>query len=301
MYYPFYLTMGTKVRKPYVKVKQKQVYDKKTREKVLNTIKDYYTGLKISDTVRNIPINQDLYRIYFKRNEEYIDRIYEKYNMKRYYDKWEFMKSKEAYELTDKQKEALWIEYEYRDKLIRTGQYDEYRIELFRDNYLKGMRRLGATEKEIETLRSMSLEQWDLLQDIPQPSKDNAKDKILPPLGLFNYNDSSYLSKVREDLQLLLKEQFNIEYEYEDISIISKALKHSKTLLGSMDKLTEDEYESYNEVEKYNYMITHVPDSKIKVSKPDRYGHTHFYIKGVGSETGKNSQLIKDIIKAKGK
>ena len=68
-----------------------------------------------------------------------------------------------------------------------------------------------------------------------------------------------------------------------------------------MDKLTEEEFNDMNELEKYTYMITHVQDKKLKESKPDSTGTTHWYIRGIGSELGKNSQLIKDIAKAKGK
>lgn len=263
----------------------------------MSSIKDYYTGLKVSENIRHIEVNEIKYKMYKYRNDDYINSIYQKYNIKRYEDKVDFMKSKETYEMTENQKEALWIEYEHRDKLIRTGQYDDYRIELFRDNYLKGLRRLGASEKEIELLRSLSIEQWNELQELPQAEKDNIKDKQLPPLGLFNYNDKNYLYSVRNDIGLLLEERFGIKYEYEDDSLIKQSNKYLKTLVPKSElKFINDE----NELTTYNDMLIHTDRKKLIESKPDSFGNTHYYIKGIGSEKGKNSQLIKDILKAKG-
>ena len=260
------------------------------RAKVLNSIKDYYGGLKISENVHNIKLNMRK----FWYNDQHlwesdIKKVYEKYNIAYYANKGDFMKAKEPLELTEVQKETLWQDYEYRHKLIVSGQYDEYRINLFKENYIKGMRRLGASEQEIEILQGMSSSQWDLLQDIPQPSKDNIKDTKLPPLGLFNYDDASMLSKVRKDIAELLKDEFNIDYTWDDDSSIRKSLKYLPRLIRPEDR--DDLIDSDNEIEVYTDMIRHVPFEKLKQNKKGMY-----YIRGVGSEQGKNSQLIKDIL-----
>lgn len=252
----------------------------------------------MSKSIRNIEVDEDKWKRYKYRNEDYINMIYNKYSIKRYEFKEDFMNSKDVYELTDRQKEALWEDYRHRDKLIRTGQYDDYRMSIFRDNYIRGLRRLGASEKELDILQSMDLSQWSELQSIPEPSKDSAKDRQLPPLGLFNYNDVSYLQSVREDLSRLLKERFNIDYTYDDESVISKSLKYANKLVREDDiEYIEDEDD---DISKYNQMLIHTDTDKLIKTKPNKYGESHYYIRGIGSEVGKNSELIKDILKVKG-
>ena len=270
-----------------------------TRSKVLNSIKDYYSGLKISDDIRKIPLSMNKY---FKRDMKLSTRdikdIYEKYNIVYYGSKQEYMNSKEAYELTDAQKKVLWEDYEYRHKLIISGQYEDYRTELFRDNYIKAMRRIGASEKEIQILENIPINQWSLMEITPNVEKDNLRDKLLPPLGLFHYDDKSFLSEVRNDIQKLLKDKFDIDYTWDEDSVISKSMKYLKKLVPYEDR--EDLITDGDEVELYTDMIRHVPFSKFKKTKPDKNGDVHYYIPGVGSEKGKNSQLIKDILKEYG-
>ena len=270
-----------------------------TRAKVLNSIKDYYTGLKISDNIHKIKVNMTKY---WKRDanlwESDIKAIYDKYNIVYYKSKEEYMLSKEEYELTDKQKQTLWEDYEHRHKLIVSGQYEDYRAELFRDNYIKAMRRIGAGEKEIQILQDIPLSQWGLLEITPQAQKDNARDKQLPPLGTFSYNDKSLLAEVRKDLKVVLKEQLDVDYEWDEESNIKKSLKYIKALIKPEDR--DDLLQEGNEIELYTDMIRHVPFEKLKKTKPSKNDAGHYYIRGVGSETGKNSQLIKDILKEYG-
>lgn len=269
------------------------------RSQVLNNIKDYYSGLKISDDISKIPLSINRY---FKRDMHLgtrdVKNIYAKYNIVYYGSKEEFMRSKEPYKLKAEEREVLWKDYEHRHKLIISGQYEEYRTKLFRDNYLNAMRRIGASEKEIQILENISLEDWSLMEITPNVEKDNLRDKLLPPLGLFHYDDKSFLSEVRNDIQKLLKDKFDIDYTWDEDTIISKSMKYLKKLVPYEDR--EDLLTEGDEVQLYTDMIRHVPFSKFKKTKPDKNGEIHYYIPGVGSEKGKNSQLIKDILKEYG-
>lgn len=266
------------------------------KKEVLDTIKDYYAGLKMSENIRKIPLNMNKY---WKRDQQLyssdIKEIYDKYGIAYYKNKAEFDSAKEVYDLTTSQKEELWNDYQYRHKLIISGQYEDYRINVFKENYIKGMRRLGASETEIDVLSKLTTSQWEFLATLPDANKNNIKDKRLPPLGLFNYDDKSYLAKVREDLSILLKEQFDVEYKYDDEDVLIKHIKKLWNIIEPEDK--DDIIESTNEEEVYVDLIRHVPFYKLKETKPDKYGRTHYYIRGVGSEKGKNSKLITDILK----
>lgn len=290
-----FLTPPKKPKPREVPLKADLVHDRERRERVLSTIKDYYLVYKPSEKIRNMEVRRNILRVAINHREEYekyADTIYKKYNITKFNTREEFMEHLEPMFLSDTQKRALWAEYRHRHDLILTGQYDEWRQEQFKENYIEGMRKLGATQKEIDILTSISPEQFEQLSNIPNTNKDSIKDKALPELGLFNYDDKSTLYEVRKQLKVLLSRELGIEYEYDDSIKVDKV----KALLKVEDRRDVD---TTNELTEYWSSIRAFPEYRIKLSKPDKNGNQHYYIPFLGSEYGKNAEIVRDILHEK--
>lgn len=246
---------------------QKDMLSKDKREKVLGTIKDYYGGFVISKVVRDTPVNEKVYEKKTKFGihdelETYVKEIHEKFSIPYYKGRNDFINKKLDMQFSDAQLEALWIEYEHREKLIVTGQYEKIRLDMFRQNYIKGMERLGMSKAEIEHFKKLTDKQLDELIMYPRVEKGSEKSTYLPQLGLFNYDDKESLSRVRADL----------EEAYEAVGL---------------ETLQDENFDRYK-----NY--------KVKLSKPNKKGEQHYYIPFVGSETGRNADLVRDILEYQG-
>lgn len=246
---------------------QKDMSSKEKRTKVLQTLKEYYGGYVISDVVRDMPVNMKLYEQKTKFGihnelEDYVKEMHKKFKIPYYTGRADFVNKKLAMQFTDAQIEALWVEYEHREKLIVTGQYEKLRLDLFRKNYIKGMERLGMSKAEIEHFKKLTDEQLDELIYYPDLRKDSAKKRYLPELGNFTYDDISSLENTRQELELAYK-------------------------VVGIETLEDEMFNRYK-----NY--------KVKLSKPNKKGEQHYYIPFVGSETGRNADLVRDILEYQG-
>lgn len=284
------------------------LYNKKLRDKVLSSIKEYYGTQVISESVRNITVDRKLY----ERRSKFLDaseikQLYEEYNLKYYTGKKQFYASKEGLNMTDQQIEALWIEYEHREKLIISGQYQEFRDELFRQNYIKGLRKLGATDKEIQYFEKLSHQEILKLTNEGGANKENTSKNLLPELGLFNYNDINSIFTIRNDIQKVFKEYLNIDYEWEERKYdrLCKLFK-PKTFNKYTSEIESEIDDTIEDVQSHVYysLIEKLSPDRIRETKPDRKGRTHYYIRGFGSQVGKNKDIVDDIVsyfKIKGK
>lgn len=244
--------------------------------------------LEEEDTARKI---YERYNIpYFKTKEEFIKRNSE-YNYVVEKDGKQFIKTKEL-PITDKQLEALWEYHSKRHKLIMSGQYEEIREEMYKENYATGLRRLGATQQELDQI--MSLTHTDLLKLLNEggASKEATSKYALPEVGLFSYDDVSQLAEVRNRIKTAFQTILGRDFIYDETET-SEYLKKIRRFVPreEIEELEEEDNLSY-----YS-LIDNFDTSRIKL-KETKTG-SYYYVPFLGSERGKNSDLIKDIVSRK--
>lgn len=170
-------------------------YKKRKGEKkdwVSEQLDKYYSNRGIAQTIRDTPIiGEPIHSI------REVSQIYERYNIREFKNKEEFVKHFTNEGLIDNVKDLpnrqalldkMWEDYKHRDALIRTGQYDDIRTQIYKDNYIKALKAIGVPEYVINTLQKISLDKWDILATTPNPNKDSKSDTLLPHLGGFAYS-----------------------------------------------------------------------------------------------------------------
>ena len=158
-----------------------------TKEWTEQKIDEYYTKRKVKDSILNIKVDKTRDDS-ISMNE--LRQIYWRYGINYYATKRDFVTSmkENTKDITDDMIEEMWKAYKHRDALIRTGQYQEERTRIFRDNYLKSLNAIGTPERVLDALRAIPLKQWDSVANIPNPDKSSPSITKLPHLGRFAYS-----------------------------------------------------------------------------------------------------------------
>lgn len=110
---------------------------------------------------------------------------YAEHKIQRFESKEDFSKALRALNknrYSNKKLDKYWEQYTQRDYLIRSGQYDDIRSNLYKENYLKNLKRMvGADtarwDKYIATLENLTPQQWlalsrDVNSDIDSPNRN---------------------------------------------------------------------------------------------------------------------------------
>lgn len=175
--------------------------------KKFKKIREYYSKQTISEKLKSItPTGED-------KGETYTNSIYNKYNISQFANKAEYelavenqtranvvhehqaeIKKMRKYRqnvdtfinnlVQDKINEA-WRDYEHRDALIRSGQYDTFRITDYRDKYIENMKAWGVDEKLINAIEKATTEQLERLFTMRDAEKDSPSKYRLPVLGFY--------------------------------------------------------------------------------------------------------------------
>lgn len=183
----------------------------------------YYSKGKISDKISKIKVDQDKMSAnleYYGANiENYVDNIYTTYNINHYKDKEEFIKDMKEHSLLPEDKyDDLWKKYQHRDELIRSGQYEELRVQQYRDAYIQGMKNNGFSDVEIYNVSKLSLQDFKRMSEGINFDKTNPNKNYLPQLGeLFAYG-SGQLDQVHFNPNLP-EYQENLRKAFDDASI----------------------------------------------------------------------------------
>lgn len=165
------------------------------KKKAYDIIDDYYAKQRINVKIRNISLDKSRYDKAMLQPDMYSRRqeVYERFSIAMYNTKQEFIDRQEKInpDIPMSTVDKLWKEYQDRDKLIISGQYEDYRYSSYRENYLKAMKRSGMGLEVIKNVEALPLEKWKEIVNIPKASKDTAQDKLFPLLGGFHYGDQS--------------------------------------------------------------------------------------------------------------
>lgn len=264
---------------------------KEDKVNVSKSIKEWVKKNRISEDIVRLDLDVQRFRDSKKDNtiSAYKSLIYSQYNLKRYKDKEDFMKSLEDYPITELQAEVLWESYKHRDKLIQSGQYDEYRLEVFRKNYVKTLEGKGHSQDLIDAINGLSYKELRDLVIYPNARKDDANKSKLPPIGNYKYSELGKLDEIS-----LAEEQNDIEQALylatgreTYLDFLKKHTPKNRAYIKDEEDIDlEDEYEYYRDEVKVRFA------NKIDTNKKGKK-----YIKGIGSESGKNKKDVLRIIK----
>lgn len=216
----------------------KKYLSKENREKIRDSIDDWYKTGRVRENIRNLNINHKKLKTALQRSdiEEYKNYIYDTYNIHKYANKKEFYEERTNF-MTDKQIDVLWEDYKHRDKLITSGQYDEYRLKSLKENYITKLKKTGYPKEVISNIEKLSAEQWREIVNIPNANKKNLKEKVLPDIGSFYYEITGvykppanvFVSNVGDIRQVF--ERAGIDWEYEE-----ETLEYQRSVLKKLKK-----------------------------------------------------------------
>ena len=277
----------------------------------LKELSNFYGVNTPSQRVRKIKVDTDKLneRLREKDIDNYKESIYDKYEITFYRNKQEFIEGLPSEVTNKKHIDRLWEEYKHRDDLITTGQYDDFRVSIYKENYVKEMKKIGMSKKEIELIKNMDNETFSKLAFMPKGDKTNVNDTIIPKLGGFQYAALGISDKALKDYREGLRsdfikafEQLGLKYEYGDDTGVDKSVLKKKTtllrrLINKEDRI-EIEYKG-DEVSDYDIALHNIDiytsnnELKIKTSKKG-----YLYIPFVGSTNpkSKNKDLFDDIL-----
>lgn len=222
---------------------------------VTEVIDKKYMGKSFSNTIMNTPVDTDRLRN-SPLSPEQVEEIKKKYSIKTYNDRIQFESeytssarrtivqdmeianrtarergesipykfrsnlaredyiTKQVNERVDK-----WYSYyEHRELLILSGQYDELRMNMYREQYISHLNLGNANEELIRNIKELTPEQWKKLVEQPDVKVDSDKSRELPSLS----NIYSYDSKVdnSDNITQEIKEAFKtVGLEYKSFPI----------------------------------------------------------------------------------
>lgn len=282
-------------------------------------IAEYYDKKRISASVRKIKLDNDRYNkaMLDINNSAYVDSIYEKFDIHRYTNKHEFFmhKLETMPNIPTEKLNEMWSDYQHRDKLIISGQYEEWRYKAYRDNYIEAMKRSAFPTNVIKNIEKLSLEEWKNLVILPKSNKENVGDTLLPKLGGFHYGDaaSKYVKAATDEIKEAFKAA-NINYvDTEDISKRAKtAITEAKSLdikdtievatkidnvLRLLHKVDKEQllHKAYTDISEEIVDIgSNIPASRIKTSKS---GNRYIPFVGSTKEGTANEKFVKALLK----
>lgn len=298
------------------------------KKKDIDLLDEHFKKHRISDKVRSTPVNQ--YRLNKALEDpnirQKVSDVYEKFGIKEYeisskgYA--QFRKDKLAVgigidSIGNKELEKAWREYQHRDDLIISGQYEDLRAEIFRDNYLKAMEKTNLSPEAILNVQKLSLENWKTIMTLPKSNKKDEKDTLMPHIGGFHYNAASedYITAVIGEIKTAF-DTLGVKYVEEDV--IKKkteiAIAKVKTmrinttenaykldrLISRLPKdakirIENEPYRNNEDIVAQKIVVVggNIPESRIKISKAGNR-----YIPGVGStrEGTPNEKFMKALL-----
>lgn len=307
----------------------------KTREEIMGDITDYYTKYQYNKSILRIKVDEDKYMKYQRdaNRQDYVNQMFERYNLLR--DKngrpfsneqeyGDYLRKNSPY--NDEQIELLWKDYTKIKNLVLTGQYEDYRINTFRDNYIKAMKESGLSKSAIDNLKDLSIEQFANLANQRDPRKNSTNKWRLPELGGFDYHTNidpqakrDYATMAEQEIRALF-EEMGLEWkspdnsnqvyvDYRDLrratrmnsynSDARKAIRMLNRVYNSkLDRPDESKYEDNigSLVERSVATMRRTTKSGKEVVKKSKTGN--YYIPFVGStrEGSKNRNLLLDIV-----
>ena len=119
--------------------------------------------------------------------DEYASSIYEKFNIREYKNMTELKQDMTDYGRTTEQIEQIIKDYKHRDELIRSGQYEEYRLSSYKKRYIRALKVANVDDTIIRNIEKLDLSKFSDLMGLRDARTDTPTKYRLPQLGGFNY------------------------------------------------------------------------------------------------------------------
>lgn len=288
-----------------------------TKEWTERQLDAYYNKHKVKNSIMDIKVDTSRDSS-ISMNE--LKRRYEEYGINYFATKKEFVEKMRKYDkdVTDEIIDNMWNAYSHRDVLIRTGQYDEARTRIFRDNYIKALKAIGISDEQLKVISKLPLSRWKEVASVPNADKTSLSTTKLPHLGGFAYSTKG--DEVRkvgvEDIWSEVLSAFEItedmtEEQMEDAREKTKQLiaekesqfkevkKRYTTVVRFIPKdrreqLNENSIDDYEE----SIMSLITPETKSGRKRVRKSKSGYLYIPFVGSlrKESKNQTIVADII-----
>lgn len=218
--------------------------DKKLVSKAIMKINFSYTKYHaLNERLRKEHISRDTYA----------SLMYEKFRIREYKDINELQRDLTNYGNSTEQIEEKIKQYKHRDQLIRSGQYEEYRLNQYRKNYIKALKIANVDELYIRNIEKMDLLKFGSLVILRDARTDTTSKYKLPQLGGFDYHimGVKYDDK-RKEIEEKIRDTFDEAGVPFDENIISNPIQFTPyetpyTLRNTLERLFPSNVKWLNE------------------------------------------------------
>lgn len=227
-------------------------------------IREFYAKSQTSNNIYNMKVdmrllNKQLSTI--KDIDTYLDEQYKEFGITRFHTKNDMMKyivntgNINNVKLYNKTIEQRWKEYQHREDLMITGQYQNYMKNYYKNNYIRNLANAEIDDNIIIALQNLSEEQWTSLASLRASDKDNPNNYALPMIDTYYdtegiKNDKNLKTTIEEDIKNAYKKVFG------------KAIKTNKLFFANDFNLPDNElYKeiAYTNDDKLSKLLRKVP------------------------------------------
>ena len=284
-----------------------------TKEWTEQEIDKFYTKKKVKNSILNIEVDKT-------RNDmmstNQIKEIYNRYNINYYATYRDFRNSfiedrkqvvdgkeiiKKIQTVPDEMIQEMYKAYQHRDALIRTGQYEEIRIEMYKNSYMKSLEAIGISKAQRDLIDKLPLSVWKDVASVPNPDKTSISSTKLPHLGGFSYSTKG--DEVKDiDAENIWKDVL-AAFDITDIPVINQEFEDvKKRYVNVVRIIPKERRKNINEKSIKDYEQSSIslvsPFTKKDKKRVKKSKKGNLYIPFVGSQRAgsKNQDIVTDII-----
>lgn len=144
--------------------------------------------------------------------DTYLDGQYKEFGITRFHTKNDMMKyivntgNINNVRLYNKTIEQRWKEYQHREDLMITGQYQNYMKNYYKNNYIRNLADAGIDDVIIRALQNLNEQDWATLASLRASDKDNPNNYALPMIDTYYdtegiKNDKNLKTTIEEDIK----------------------------------------------------------------------------------------------------
>ena len=178
-------------------------------------IREFYAKSQTSNNIYKMKVdmrqlNKQLSTI--KDIDSYLDEQYKEFGITRFHTKNDMMKyivntgNINNVKLYNKTIEQRWKEYQHREDLMITGQYQNYMKNYYKNNYIRNLADAGIDDVIIRALQNLNEQDWATLASLRASDKDNPNNYALPMIDTYYdtegiKNDKNLKTTIEENIK----------------------------------------------------------------------------------------------------
>lgn len=178
-------------------------------------IREFYAKSQTSNNIYKMKVdmrllNKQLSTI--KDIDTYLDEQYKEFGITRFHTKNDMMKyivntgNINNVKLYNKTIEQRWKEYQHREDLMITGQYQNYMRNYYKNNYIGKLAEAGIDDNIIRALQELNEQEWTTLASLRASDKDNPNNYALPMIDTYYdvegiKGDKDYKTTIEKDIK----------------------------------------------------------------------------------------------------